>query len=75
MGYSIIDDKKHIEENDDNKNDKNKVKINTYEKIKDIVLGKNEKIVIEKNNIKKNDIKKTCCRYWVMKIIYYKKNL
>ena len=46
MGYLIIDDKKHIE--NDNKNDnKNKVKINSYEKIKDIVLNKNEKIVIE----------------------------
>ena len=70
MGH-FIDDKKHIE-NDDNKNDdlkghsvadkndKNKVKINTYDKIKDIVLGKNEKIVIEKNNKnnKNNTIKK-----------------
>ncbi len=67
MGH-FIDDKKHIE-NDDNKNDKNKVKINSYDKIKDIVLGKNEKLILDdlkgrsmadknnKNN-KNNTIKK-----------------
>ena len=64
MGH-FTDDKNHIE-NDDNKNDKNKVKINSYDKIKDIVLGKNEKIVMDdlkgrskadKNN-KNNSIKK-----------------
>ena len=49
MGH-LIDEKKHIEQHDN----KNKVKINSYEKIKDIVLNKNEKIVIEKNNIKNN---------------------
>ena len=48
MGH-FIDDKKHIENDDKNdKNEKNKVKINSYDKIKDIVLGKNEKIVVEK---------------------------
>ena len=64
MGYLLIDDKKHIE-NDKNdekndKNDKNNVKTNSYDKIKDIVLGKNEKIVVEKNNKnnKNNTIKK-----------------
>ena len=60
MGH-FIDDKKHIENDDKNdKNDKNKVKINSYDKIKDIVLGKNEKIVVEKNNKnnKNNTIKK-----------------
>jgi hypothetical protein len=58
MGH-FIDDKKHIE-NDDNKNDKNKVKINSYDRIKDIVLGKNEKLILEKNNKnnKNNTIKK-----------------
>ena len=60
MGH-FIDDKKYIE-NDDNKNDKNdkKVKINSYDKIKDIVLGKNEKLILEKNNKnnKNNTIKK-----------------
>ena len=41
--------KKHIEnDNKNDKNDKNKFKINSYNKIKDIVLGKNEKIVVEK---------------------------
>ena len=61
MGH-FIDDKKHIEnaDNKNDKNDKNKVKINSYDKIKDIVLGKNDKIVVEKNNKnnKNNSIKK-----------------
>ena len=60
MGH-CIDEKKHIEnDTNNNKNKNEKYKTNSYEKIKDIVLNKNEKIVIEKNNIKnnKNNIKK-----------------
>ena len=54
MGFTLDDIKqnKHIE-NQDNKNE-NKIKNNSYEKIKDIVLGKNEKTVIEKNKTIKN---------------------
>ena len=56
MGYWVDEksDTKHIEKQENNKNE-NKVKINSYEKIKDIVLGKNEKQVIEKNNTIKNN--------------------
>ena len=59
MGHLIDDFKKekHIETNESN-NEK-KIKQKTYEQIKDIVMGKNEKVVIEKKNIKnKDNIKK-----------------
>lgn len=59
MGYLIADiqNEKHIEKSENN-NDK-KIKNKTYEKIKDIVMGKNQKVIIEKNNIKnKDNIKK-----------------
>ena len=67
MGH-LIDDKKHIE-NDNNKNKNEKYKTNSYEKIKDIVMNNDDpkghstavrEIIVKKNikNIKNNDIKK-----------------
>ena len=55
MGHLNEDynDKKYIEKQDNKKPD-NKIKPNSYEKIKDIVLGKDGDVIIEKNNIKNN---------------------
>ena len=57
MGYLMNDLKKekHIEIQENN--NEHKIKHKTYEKIRDIVLGKSEKQVIEKNNntIKNNN--------------------
>ena len=47
MGY-LLNDKKHIEIQENN--NEHKIKNKSYEKIRDIVLGKSEKQVIEKNN-------------------------
>ena len=49
MGH-LIDEKKHIEVHENKK--ENKIKYNTYEKIKDIVL-KNDNVIVEKKGKKK----------------------
>ena len=53
MGH-LIDEKKHIEVHENKK--ENKIKYNTYEKIKDIVL-KNDNVIVEKR-VRKNMIYK-----------------
>ena len=50
----LLNDKKHIEIKDNK--DENKIKPKTYEKIRDVVLGNNENIIIEKNNTIQNNI-------------------
>lgn len=57
MGY-LLNDKKHIEIQENN--NEHKIKPKSYDKIRDIVLGKKENIIIDKKNnntIKNNNIK------------------
>ena len=47
MGY-LLNDEKHIEIQENN--NEHKIKPKSYDKIRDIVLGKKENIIIDKKN-------------------------